>query len=105
MVKLSNRVARVFRLAEEEILFKKVKVVMPIHLLIACLVERTGVLGEILFKGKFDVDALRAEGERMYETQTPQAYNNPYFSIPISKEVEMVLEVAQDYMHRYKQIF
>jgi N-acetylglutamate synthase-like GNAT family acetyltransferase len=103
-INFTERMKRVISLAEKELDISNGNFLLPIHLLIACLVEKTGVLGEIYLKSDFDLDVLRKAAK---EENQPviQASDNPFFKVPISKEVEFVFQEALGYMHRYKQIY
>lgn len=55
----TNRMLNILREAENEASQSEVKVVHPIHLLLACLAEKGGALGEIYLKTDIDFSYLR----------------------------------------------
>jgi GNAT superfamily N-acetyltransferase len=91
------------RTAEDEA--KKDNVLMPIHLLIASLQEKTGVLGEISIKCNLDVSSLRAEARNPKAMSTPESIIDSRFSIPVTKETQQVMDEAVMYMKNYNQVF
>lgn len=78
-------------------------VLTPTHLLIACLNEKTGVLGEISLKISLRVEHLREITK--LEGLTCEISNNQFFTTPVTEEVNHVLEQAVGYMNRYNQIY
>jgi ATP-dependent Clp protease ATP-binding subunit ClpA len=61
-VNFTNRLLRVLKNAENEAELSKSKVLKPVHILIACLYEKTGVLGEISLKCTFEIRNIFFEG-------------------------------------------
>lgn len=100
---LTERMLRVISIAEKEMIMTNCMILNPIHLLIACLLERTGVLGEISLKTDFDLVTLKKAA-----TQRNQNINhtimNAFFNVPISDEVDLVIKEAIVYMKRYNQL-
>src|SRR4051794_7110136 len=93
---------RILRNAENEAQFSKLKVLQPVHLLIACLNEKTGVLGEISLKITLDKTSLKAV---MEGTSNQHTTNSVFFNARVTKEVIKVLEVSINYMKKYNQVY
>ena len=99
----TERMMRIIKNAENEA--KAANVLMPIHLLIACLQEKTGVLGEILLKSELEVTSLRAIASNAQESSTIDSIKDLLFNIPVSKDVQLVFQEAMRCMKRYNQVF
>ncbi|WP_258759830.1 hypothetical protein [Cytobacillus firmus] len=85
--------------AEREASFSEQKVLHPVHLLIACLEEKTGALGEISLKINLNKLSLsNLAGNINGKTQSE------FFSMTVTKEVVQMFETALIYMKRYNQI-
>ncbi|KOP83988.1 acetyltransferase [Bacillus sp. FJAT-21945] len=80
-------------------------VLMPIHLLIASLQEKTGVLGEISLKCELQLSSLREFARNAQANSTEFQKDNVLFNIPVSKEVQLVFQEAVEYMKNYNQVF
>lgn len=93
---------RVLSNAENEAQLSKLKVLQPAHLLIACLNEKTGVLGEISLKITLDKNSLK---DMMEDISNQHTTNSVFFNVRVTKEVIKVLEVAINYMKRYNQVY
>lgn len=77
----------------------------PVHLLIACLKEKTGVIGEIYLKSTLDVSSLRVQIEEMDDSIDQKLTSSSLFNVPVTEEVKKVFEVAISYMERYNQVY
>ncbi|WP_336498427.1 GNAT family N-acetyltransferase [Psychrobacillus sp. FJAT-51614] len=96
---------RIIKNAEKEAQLSKHKVLQPVHLLIGCLDEDTGALGEIRLKCKIDKCSLRSMLNDIDNTSNQQKISSVYFNVGVTREVVNVMEVAINYMKRYKQIY
>src|SRR5690625_271305 len=96
---------RILKNAETEFELSKSKVLKPEHLLLACLHEKTGVLGEIYLKCDIEITSLRALVKDRENTTNQNTTNSMFFNVTISTEVIKVFEVAIRYMKRYNQIY
>ncbi|WP_264737514.1 GNAT family N-acetyltransferase [Cytobacillus firmus] len=86
--------------AEREASFSEHKVLHPVHLLIACLEEKTGALGEISLRNNLNKTSLsNLAGNINGKTQSE------FFSITVTKEVVQICESAFNYMKRYNQVY
>jgi GNAT superfamily N-acetyltransferase len=101
---LTDRLQRIIFIAENEMKLTQSEVLTPLHLFIACLLERTGVLGEIFLKGDFDIDYLREVAKETKRSSNVQAATRSFFNVPITKDVEEVAKTAIGYMNHYNQI-
>ncbi|MEK4084464.1 GNAT family N-acetyltransferase [Psychrobacillus sp. FSL K6-1415] len=101
-INFTNRMLSILRDAENEAHFQKLEVLQPIHLLIACLNEKTGVLGEISLKIDLDRTTLKA---KMKDTSYQHSTKSVFFNIRVTKEVINVMEIAINYMKRYNQVY
>nr|WP_245349937.1 GNAT family N-acetyltransferase [Cytobacillus eiseniae] len=81
------------------------KILLPIHLLIASLQEKTGVLGEIILKSDMDVSSLRTIVRKKMANSNLCVVSDRRFSIPVSKEVQDVFQEAIKFMKNYNQVF
>jgi N-acetylglutamate synthase-like GNAT family acetyltransferase len=104
-IHFTNRMLKIMRNAENEAQMTKSKVLRPIHLLIACLQEKTGVLGEISLKCTLELTSLRAWAENTNDPSNDHPSHHVFFNIPVTEEVIHVLEAAVGYMKRYNQIY
>lgn len=104
-INFTNRMLRVMRNAKNEAEFSKNKVLKPAHLLIACLKEKTGVLGEISLKCNLEIASLRALIEEMDDTTNQNLTSSAFFNVTVTEEVIKVFEVAISYMERYNQVY
>lgn len=102
-IKFTDRMVRIMRNAENEASFSKSKVLNPLHLLIACLSEKTGVLGEISLRSTIDIAALR----NLIHNDSSNQYmtSSVLFNAAVTAEVIKVFEAAMRYMKGYNQIF
>lgn len=98
----TKRIKRIFVIAENEAKSSQT-VLTPVHLLIACLIEKTGVLGEISLKSSLKVGHLREFTK--IQSLTCEISKNQFFTTPVTEEVNHVLEQAVGYMNRYNQIY
>ncbi|MED3574842.1 GNAT family N-acetyltransferase [Cytobacillus praedii] len=94
---------RIISNAENEV--KADKVLMPIHLLIACLQEKTGILGEISLKCGLKVSSLRALASNVMENSTTDSKKDLLFNVLVSKDVQLVFQEAARCMKNYNQVF
>ncbi|HSU80266.1 MAG TPA: Clp protease N-terminal domain-containing protein, partial [Candidatus Angelobacter sp.] len=102
-IHLTSRMQRIMKNAEIEARNSKSDVLQPAHLLVACLKERTGVLGEIGLKCHIDVNEIRAlVTER---NNVGSSTNCSFFGVKATEEVVHVLDVAIAHMKRYNQSF
>ncbi|MGE7602973.1 GNAT family N-acetyltransferase [Peribacillus sp. NPDC097675] len=83
--------------------FTNLKVLQPKHLFIACLNEKTGVLGEISLKCTIDITSLRAMNKNSDNFSTQNKTNSIFFNIGVTEDVIKVFEVAISYMKKYNQ--
>ncbi|MBO8156344.1 MAG: GNAT family N-acetyltransferase [Bacillaceae bacterium] len=90
--------------AEKEARISKHKGLHPVHLLIACFNETEGALGEIVLKCSVNQDSLRALLNDINNLQYPQL-NSEFFNLPVTEEVELVMDAAIRYMEGYNQVF
>ncbi|WP_233713471.1 GNAT family N-acetyltransferase [Lederbergia citri] len=72
----------------------------PEHLLLACFLEKTGVLGEISLRCEINLSLLRSA---TYSENPPN--KSELFTMPVTKEVEKVIDKAITFMQRYNQIY
>lgn len=100
-IQLTERLLRILRLAEKEMKASNCQSILPIHLLIACLEERTGVLGEIFLKVNIDLDKLRSSANEVSQT----AARKEFLEWPVSIHVFDALAEAANIMKRYNQIY
>jgi N-acetylglutamate synthase-like GNAT family acetyltransferase len=99
----TERMLRIIKNAENEAIADNV--LMPIHLLIACLQEKTGVLGEIALKSELEVSSLRALASNVMENSTTDSKKDLLFNVPVSKDVQLVFQEAARCMKNYNQVF
>lgn len=101
-MRLTDRMIRIMNTAEKELEKTNSSELTPVHLLLACLQEKTGAFGEIVLRCNIDLECLRAAAKK---SPCLQQVENPIFTVPITMELQSVMETAFDYMHRYKQGF
>lgn len=93
---------RIWKKAENHAQSSRVKVLQPVHLLTACLDEKTGVLGEISLKITLDKSLLK---DVMEDTSIQHQTFSVFLNVQVTEEVKNVLEVAIIYMKKYNQIY
>ncbi|MGM9988469.1 MAG: GNAT family N-acetyltransferase [Bacillaceae bacterium] len=104
-INMTNRLLRIMRNAEKEATLSKNKVLNPVRLLIACLKETTGALGEISLKCSLKETSLKASVEKLDGTSTQTVTSSDFFNTPVTQEIITVFEVGISYMKRYNQIY
>lgn len=105
IIKVTNRMLSIMTNAENEAELSKYKVLQPVHLLIACLGEKGGALGEISLKCTLKVASLRGLVEELCADINQNTAKCKFFNVPVTEEVLTVLEVAFRYMKRYMQVY
>jgi hypothetical protein len=100
----TNRMKRIMENAEKEALLSKNKTLYPAHLLIACLYEKSGVLGEILLKSDLDKTSLRNKINDI-EKDPFNTVDSEFFNIGVTDDVVKVITTAIAYMNKYNQIY
>jgi len=103
-IKLTDRMLRIIRNTENEVKSSKNEVIRPEHLLLACFLENTGVLGEISLKCDIDIKSIRTSIDRM-NVGLNQYSTSEFFNVPVSKELLTVMDLAVEYMKKYKQVY
>ena len=93
---------RIWKKAENHAQSSRVKVLQPVHLLTACLDEKTGVLGEISLKITLDKSLLK---DVMEDTSIQHQTFSVFLNVQVTEEVKNVLEVAIIYMKKYNQLY
>ncbi|MEK3953729.1 GNAT family N-acetyltransferase [Psychrobacillus sp. FSL K6-1464] len=101
-INFTNRMLRIWKKAENHAQSSRVKVLQPVHLLTACLDEKTGVLGEISLKITLDKSLLK---DVMEDTSIQHQTFSVFLNVQVTEEVKNVLEVAIIYMKKYNQIY
>lgn len=86
-IHFTNRMLRIMGNAEKEALLSKFKVLLPAHLFIACLNEKTGVIGEIVLKSTLDMTSLRKMINDLEQNPINSAVKSEFFDIAVSEEV------------------
>jgi len=103
-INLTDRVLRIIRNAENEVKSSKNEVLRPEHLLLACFQENTGVLGEISLKCDIELNSLRTLIYKM-DIIPNQNSVREFFNVSVSNDVLVVMELAIEYMKKYKQVY
>ncbi|MFC5466518.1 GNAT family N-acetyltransferase [Lederbergia graminis] len=98
-VLLTDRVQRIIRRAEQKAAAANA-VVTPIHLLASCLLEKTGVLGEIFLKCDIDIQSWKQTLPSEHDS-----LQHPFVNTAITKEVLVVFNQSIQYMRKYNQIY
>lgn len=100
----TDRMKRIINFAKELALKSEDKVLLPAHLLLGCLQEKTGVLGEVTMQ--LDGYTLAEITERLYTHQKSHApTKHDAVNIALTVEAKIALEKATDYMKHYNQIY
>ena len=101
-IRFTTRMNRIIRNAEKEAFNSKAGVIQPAHLLIACLHEKGGAIGELILHADISIDLLREAAESL---ETYKTIKVDFFNDLVTEEVAEVFGVAVDYMKHYNQIF
>lgn len=104
-IKLTKRMLRIIKNAEEEASSSQQKLLRPIHFLLACFKEKEGALGELVLKCTIDEASLRNLVNEFHQKTEMKVTSHSLFSIPISNDVLTVLEQANCYMRNYNQVY
>jgi len=99
---LTDRMIKILENIEKEASHSQV--LQPAHLLLACLLEKTGTLGEIYLKCNFQEAYLRKIFEEN-DRETNQRTRSDFFNVEITEDVVSVMGIAFNYMERYNQNF
>lgn len=98
--KFTDRMLSIIKSAEKEARMSDFNVIHPFHLLIGCLEERGGALGEISLKCNLNPGLLSGAVQN-----TQRLTQSEFFSIPVTDEVIDIFDTAIAFMHRYNQVF
>ncbi|MGE7688767.1 GNAT family N-acetyltransferase [Lysinibacillus sp. NPDC097214] len=104
-IKLTKRMLRIIKNAEKEASSSPLKLLLPIHFLLACLKEKEGALGEIVLKCTIDEASLRTLVNDFDQKSEKKVTSHSLFSVPVSNDVLTVLEQAICYMQNYNQVY
>jgi len=102
-LKFTNRMSRIMRNAEGEAERTNCKLLHPIHILIACLCEKTGTLGEVSLKCILNAASLRDQVEEKTEDQS--VIKLPFFNHDVTGEIKSIFETGMHIMKRYNQVY
>ena len=94
--------ARIIAAAEEEAFLSESRVLTALDILLACLQEKSGVLGEISLKMNMDLSSLR---EHARDENDDDLHQSPFFRVPVSNEVNAIFNAAAKTMKRYNQVY
>lgn len=100
--RLTNRMVNIIQNTEKFAQSTDDKVIVPLHLLLSCLQEKGGAMGELNLKCNIDTSVKEVSPR---SSQNDKVKSSKYFRIPISEEVEHIFEVAIETMRHYNQIF
>lgn len=100
-IRLTERLKRVLALAEKEI--REDSILYPIHLLIAALKEKTGILGELRLKCSMEISDLQNISTQIECSE--KGNTHPYFKCKVSNEVLKVIIKAESIMEKYNQVY
>ncbi|SFM08155.1 Predicted N-acetyltransferase YhbS [Gracilibacillus orientalis] len=103
-MRFTERTLRVLKNAEKEA-EKTTKIVYPVHLLLGMLLERTAVGAELYITYPKLRDILNERVKGIYFNNDEQGISCEPFTINISLFTEQVLEIANNRMKRFKQIY
>jgi hypothetical protein len=104
-INFTNRMNKIIKNAELEVNSSSSKILNPLHLLIACLQEKTGVLAEISLKCSLDISLLKIAAEQI-NIDSSQDYNqSAFFDVSVSNDVIEVMENSIGFMKRYNQVY
>jgi N-acetylglutamate synthase-like GNAT family acetyltransferase len=98
-VRITDRLKRILERAELE---ANSNLINPYHLLLACLQEKTGAFGEIYINHSIDIISLRNMAAQQTENQ--EQVTNDLFALPITRDVQIILDESIRYMKRYNQM-
>ncbi|TCT15623.1 acetyltransferase (GNAT) family protein [Natranaerovirga pectinivora] len=98
-IKLTDRLKRVFSLAEEDV----EDILYPIHILIGVLKEKTGILGELSLKIPVKIEDLKIVASNI--DIGISEIKHDFFNSLISKELLEVIKRAEILMKKYGQIY
>ncbi|WP_017185111.1 GNAT family N-acetyltransferase [Alkalibacillus haloalkaliphilus] len=99
--KITKRLLRIMRRAEESIDQLGINALTTIDLFIAFQNEKNGALGEVASKVNVDLEKIATKRE----VELEQVNNYNLFNEKVSSEVLTVFEAACEYMRRYNQVF
>lgn len=104
-LKVTDRLKRVFDLAEREADELHCTTITPALLLSAFLQERTGILGELYLHVNADTPSLKnAIAKSGKQTSAETFTRSTFFHMPVENSTEMILTSAIKIMDRYNQV-
>jgi len=102
-IRLTKRLKRIFSLAENLIDNDNRGILYPIHLFIAALQVKAGVLGELNLKLPIDINSLMKISDQLQ--YDGKEYIHHYFNSKVSDRTIQVLKMAETIMNNYGQIY
>ena len=91
--------------AKKECIYLNGKAINPLHLLIACLREKTGAMGELYLKCECSIEQLREAAIHLDRITNENVVMITAFDCPVLESIEKVIESAIAIMRRYQQSF
>lgn len=101
----TERLRRIMKCAENEATCSKHKILLPGHLLLACLHERTGAFGELWLRCNFNRDAIKARIEVKERQFDEVIKTSQFFQVAVIADVEKAMIGSIELMKRYNQIY
>lgn len=102
MIHVTSRVLRLIRAAEMIVQSSDRSVITPWDLFVGGLYERTGVLGELFLRGRFDLVMLR-DATLQADFQGDAMFIPP-FELAISQDAFIAIQEADQIRRTYKQV-
>jgi len=105
LMKLSERMKRIFKFAEIEA-HQSSNIIYPYHLLLGIFRERKGVCAEVFLHNPKLYDTCKERVQKFHPlSNAEQGIESEYFDLKISLTTMQVLENASKRMTRYKQVY
>lgn len=104
-INFTKRMNNIIKNAEIEVNYSSSKILNPLHLLIACLHEKTGVLAEISLKCSLNISLLKIAAEQINIDSSQDYTKSDFFDVSVSNEVIKVIENSIGLMNRYNQVY
>lgn len=104
VLEFTERTLRVLKNAEREA-NRTSTMVYPVHLLLGMLLEKTVVVAELSITFPKLWDILSERVKNVYFNKDEQGVSYKPFTINISQSTEQVLEIANNRMERFKQVY
>ncbi|PGZ95567.1 GNAT family N-acetyltransferase, partial [Bacillus pseudomycoides] len=102
---VTQNVHKIFQLTEEEAKQTDLDIVLPVHLFLGCLQTKSSIGFELRQVSNLGVSIVRQRLCQSTKYIEHISYQSEYFNMPISEKTLEVIQLAEKYMQKYKQVY